>query len=64
MCFAEASWVTHAGGVGRQLANMLLDTGDLLVAPERLAPGRFDLWSDEKIRETSLGHYRGIYDAH
>lgn len=61
---AEASWVTHAGGVGRQLANMLLDTGDLLVDPERLAPGRFASWSDEKIRETALGHYRGIYDAH
>jgi glycine/D-amino acid oxidase-like deaminating enzyme len=61
---AEASWVTHAGGVGRQLANMLLDTGDLLVAPERLAPDRFTHWSDEKIRETALGHYQGIYDAH
>ncbi|MET9774004.1 FAD-dependent oxidoreductase [Streptomyces sp. NPDC006367] len=62
--FAEASWVTHAGGVGRQLANMLLETGDLVVAPERLAPGRFAHWSDEKIRETALSHYRGIYDAH
>ncbi|MGW0929034.1 NAD(P)/FAD-dependent oxidoreductase [Streptomyces sp. NPDC002644] len=62
--FAEASWVTHAGGVGRQLANMLLETGNLLVAPDRLSPGRFDHWSDKKIRETALGHYRGIYDAH
>lgn len=62
--FAEASWVTHAGGVGRQLANMLLETGNLLVGPERLAPGRFATWSDDKIRETALGHYQGIYDAH
>lgn len=59
--FAEASWVTHAGGVGRQLANMLLQTVNLLVAPDRLSPGRFAFWSDEKIRETALGHYRGIY---
>ena len=62
--FAEASWVTHAGGVGRQLAHMLLETGDLLVAPERLAPDRFAQWSDDKIRETALSHYRGIYDVH
>ncbi|MET9395694.1 FAD-dependent oxidoreductase [Streptomyces sp. NPDC006624] len=62
--FAEASWVTHAGGVGRQLAGMLLDTGDHLVPPDRLAPDRFADWSDEKIHETALGHYRGIYDAH
>lgn len=62
--FAEASWVTHAGGVGRQLANILLATGDLLVDPGRLAPGRFAAWSDEKVRETALGHYQGIYDAH
>ncbi|WP_282961670.1 NAD(P)/FAD-dependent oxidoreductase [Streptomyces sparsogenes] len=62
--FAEASWVTHAGGVGRQLANMLLDTGHHLVPPERLAPGRFAHWSDEKIHQTALGHYQGIYDAH
>lgn len=62
--FAEASWVTHAGGVGRQLANMLLETGDLLVAPGRLAPDRFAHWSDDKIRRTSLSHYKGIYDAH
>ncbi|MDQ1013349.1 glycine/D-amino acid oxidase-like deaminating enzyme [Streptomyces sp. V4I23] len=62
--FAEASWVTHAGGVGRQLANMLLETGNLLVDPERLAPGRFATWSNDKIRETALGHYQGIYDAH
>lgn len=62
--FAEASWVTHAGGVGRQLANMLLETGNLLVDPDRLAPGRFDQWSDEKIRETALGHYQGIYETH
>jgi glycine/D-amino acid oxidase-like deaminating enzyme len=62
--FAEASWVTHAGGVGRQLANMLLGTGDVLVDPGRLAPGRFDGWSEEKVRDAALGHYRGIYDAH
>ncbi|MGW8487971.1 NAD(P)/FAD-dependent oxidoreductase [Streptomyces sp. NPDC055886] len=62
--FAEASWVTHAGGVGRQIANMLLGTGDVLLDPDRLSPGRFDSWSDEKIHETALGHYRGIYDAH
>ncbi|MGW7522782.1 NAD(P)/FAD-dependent oxidoreductase [Streptomyces sp. NPDC054783] len=61
---AEASWVTHAGGVGRQLANMLLETGDLLVEPERLDPCRFASWSDQKVRDTALGHYRGIYDAH
>jgi glycine/D-amino acid oxidase-like deaminating enzyme len=61
---AEASWVTHAGGVGRQLANMPLGTGDLLVEPERLAPGRFDEWSDERIRDTALTHYRGIYEVH
>ncbi|MFH9298922.1 NAD(P)/FAD-dependent oxidoreductase [Streptomyces sp. NPDC017520] len=61
---AEACWVTHAGGVGKQIANMLLGTGDLLVDPERLAPGRFAAWSDEKIRETALGHYQGIYDVH
>ncbi|GAB2601705.1 hypothetical protein GCM10027168_38540 [Streptomyces capparidis] len=61
---AEASWVTHAGGVGRQLAHMLLDTGDLLVDPERLSPDRFATWSEQKIHETALSHYRGIYDAH
>ena len=62
--FAEASWVTHAGGVGRQLANMLLETGDLLVTPERLAPDRFTHWTDGKTREIALGHYQGIYDTH
>ncbi|MGW1659392.1 NAD(P)/FAD-dependent oxidoreductase [Streptomyces atratus] len=62
--FAEASWVTHAGGIGRQIANMLLKTGNLLVDPERLAPGRFATWSDEEIRATALGHYQGIYDVH
>ncbi|MEU2928703.1 FAD-dependent oxidoreductase [Streptomyces sp. NPDC007251] len=61
---AEASWVTHAAGVGRQLAHMLLETGDPLVDPARLAPDRFSSWSDQRIRETALGHYRGIYDAH
>ncbi|GGM06094.1 hypothetical protein GCM10010129_57230 [Streptomyces fumigatiscleroticus] len=62
--FAEASWVTHAGGVGRQLANMLLETGELLVDPARLAPGRFASWSDRRIHETALAHYQGIYEAH
>ncbi|MEU6177624.1 NAD(P)/FAD-dependent oxidoreductase [Streptomyces coeruleorubidus] len=62
--FAEACWVTHAGGVGRRLANMLLGTGDLLVDPDRLAPDRFASWSDQKVRETTLAHYRGIYEAH
>ncbi|MFF3909507.1 NAD(P)/FAD-dependent oxidoreductase [Streptomyces sp. NPDC001848] len=62
--FAEASWVTHAGGVGRQLANMLLETGELLVDPARLAPGRFASWSDQRIHETALAHYQGIYEAH
>ncbi|MGY5125099.1 NAD(P)/FAD-dependent oxidoreductase [Streptomyces nigrescens] len=61
---AEASWVTHAAGVGRQLAAMLLETGGPAVDPVRLAPGRFDHWSDRKVHETALGHYRGIYDAH
>ncbi|TDC28032.1 FAD-binding oxidoreductase [Streptomyces sp. 8K308] len=61
---AEASWVTHAAGVARQLANMLLGVEELAVDPDRLAPGRFDSWSDEKVNETALGHYRGIYDAH
>ncbi|GAA2564020.1 hypothetical protein GCM10010295_62690 [Streptomyces intermedius] len=35
---AEASWVTHAGGVGRQLAHQFLRVGEPLVDPERLAP--------------------------
>ncbi|MGW3010680.1 NAD(P)/FAD-dependent oxidoreductase [Streptomyces sp. NPDC001219] len=61
---AEASWVTHAAGVGRQLAAMLLETGRTVVDPARLAPGRFDHWSDGTVRETALGHYQGIYDAH
>jgi glycine/D-amino acid oxidase-like deaminating enzyme len=62
--FAEASWVTHAGGVGRQLANMLLETGELLVDPARLAPCRFASWSDRWIHETALAHYQGIYETH
>ncbi|GAB2912973.1 NAD(P)/FAD-dependent oxidoreductase [Streptomyces mayteni] len=61
---AEASWVTHAGGVGRQIATMLLGAGEPPVDPGRLAPGRFDDWSDVKVRETALGNYRGIYDTH
>ncbi|MEV6428851.1 FAD-binding oxidoreductase [Nocardia sp. NPDC051463] len=61
---AEASWVAHAAGVGRQLANMLLGTGDLLVDPDRLSPNRFAHWSDEKIRATALTNYQGIYNAH
>ncbi|WP_062206716.1 FAD-binding oxidoreductase [Streptomyces sp. NBRC 109706] len=61
---AEASWVTHAAGVGRQLADQLLSGGAPLVDPERLAPDRFADWSDERISSTALGHYRGIYDAH
>ncbi|MFJ9847986.1 NAD(P)/FAD-dependent oxidoreductase [Streptomyces sp. NPDC101150] len=61
---AEASWLTHAGGVGRHLAHLLLDTGRPLVDPDRLAPGRFDHWTDRKVRERALAHYRGIYDAH
>lgn len=43
---------------------MLLETGRPAVDPARLAPGRFDHWSDRKVHETALGHYRGIYDAH
>ncbi|MCA1224032.1 NAD(P)/FAD-dependent oxidoreductase [Streptomyces sp. 8L] len=62
--FAEASWVTHAGGVGRQLAHLLLGAGDPVVDPARTAPGRFAAWSEEKVRESALGHYRGIYEAH
>lgn len=62
--FAGASPVTHAGGVGRQRENMLLVTADLLVDPDRPAPDRFDAWSDREIRESALGHYQGIYDAH
>lgn len=56
--------MTHAGGVGRQLANLLLETGNLLVAPECLALDRFAEWSDDRIRETALSHYQGIYDTH
>jgi len=62
--FAEASWVTHAGGVGRQLAHALLETGAPLVDPGRLAPGRFAEWSDRRIRTTALAHYQGIYETH
>ncbi|MEU4151351.1 FAD-binding oxidoreductase [Streptomyces sp. NPDC026659] len=62
--FAEASWVTHAGGVGRQLAEMLLGTGREVVDPGRLAPDRFGSWSQERVERTALGHYQGIYDAH
>ncbi|MEU6240555.1 FAD-dependent oxidoreductase [Streptomyces sp. NPDC047024] len=62
--FAEASWVTHAGGVGRQLAEMLLGTGREVVDPGRLAPDRFASWSRERVERAALGHYRGIYDAH
>ncbi|WP_281180041.1 FAD-dependent oxidoreductase [Nocardia amamiensis] len=61
---AEASWVTHAGGVGRHLTNLLLGTGDPVVDPARMAPDRFAQWSDERVRITALAHYRGIYDAH
>ncbi|MEU9115095.1 FAD-binding oxidoreductase [Streptomyces sp. NPDC048483] len=61
---AVAGWLTHAGGVGRHLAHLLLDAGRPLVDPDRLAPSRFAHWSDRKVRETALGHYRGIYDAH
>ncbi|WP_246102864.1 NAD(P)/FAD-dependent oxidoreductase [Streptomyces piniterrae] len=61
---AEAGWVTHAAGVGRHLAHLLLEAGEPVVDPGRLAPGRFDHWSDRKVRETALGNYRGIYDAH
>ncbi|QKW07741.1 FAD-binding oxidoreductase [Streptomyces sp. NA04227] len=61
---AEASWVTHAGGVGRQLAAMLLQVGELLVDPDRLAPGRFTSWSENRIHEAALAHYQGIYEAH
>lgn len=43
---------------------MLLETGDLLVAPGRLAPDRFASWSDQKVRETAVAHYQGIYEAH
>ncbi|MDQ0793138.1 FAD-binding oxidoreductase [Streptomyces sp. B1I3] len=62
--FAEASWITHAAGVGRQLAGQLLGTGGTPVDPARLDPGRFDTWDERKVRETALGHYRSVYDAH
>lgn len=62
--FAKASWVPHSGGCGRQIASMLLKTGNFLVDPERLAPGHFATWSDEEARGTALGHYQGIYDVH
>jgi glycine/D-amino acid oxidase-like deaminating enzyme len=62
--FAEASWVTHAGGVGRQLANMMLETGELLVDPARLAPCRFASWNGRRIHDAALAHYRGIYETH
>ncbi|MBQ0829536.1 NAD(P)/FAD-dependent oxidoreductase [Streptomyces tagetis] len=62
--FAEASWVTHAGGVGRHLAHLLLDTGDPLVDPARLAPDRFASWPDHHVHTTALTHYQGIYETH
>ncbi|MEU6816844.1 FAD-dependent oxidoreductase [Streptomyces sp. NPDC046860] len=62
--FAEASWVTHAGGVGHQLARMLLDEGDLLVDPARLAPDRFATWSERRVQDAALAHYQGIYETH
>ncbi|MFI9050779.1 hypothetical protein [Streptomyces sp. NPDC053427] len=48
---------------GRHLAHLLLDAGRPLVDPDRPAPDRFDHWSDRKVRETALGHYRAIDDA-
>lgn len=62
--FAEAGWVTHAAGIGRHVANLLLGAGDTAVDPARLDPARFDDWDASKIREQSLAHYQGIYDAH
>ena len=32
--FAQASWVTQAGGASRLLANLLLNTGTCAVDPE------------------------------
>lgn len=61
---AESSWVTHAGGVGRQLAAQLLGTAEPLVDPARLAPDRFASWTGQRTREAALAHYRGVYDIH
>jgi len=61
---AEASWITHAAGVARQLAHQLLGLDNLTVDPARLSPDRFRDWSDTRAREAALHHYRGIYDAH
>ncbi|WP_338781368.1 hypothetical protein [Streptomyces sp. DG1A-41] len=43
---------------------MLLETGDLLVDPDRLAPHRFASWSHQKVRETAQAQYQGNHDAH
>ncbi|SDM62644.1 NAD(P)/FAD-dependent oxidoreductase [Allokutzneria albata] len=61
---AEGSWVTHAGGVGKLLAEQLLGLSSGFVDPARLAPARFAGWSADRVAKAALPHYRGIYLTH
>ncbi|RJQ80420.1 FAD-binding oxidoreductase [Pseudonocardiaceae bacterium YIM PH 21723] len=54
--FAEACWVTQAGGVGKYLAELLLDKREPLAS---LAPERFDSWSADRVWDTALENYAG-----
>ncbi|MER6949599.1 FAD-binding oxidoreductase [Nonomuraea sp. NPDC000554] len=61
---AEASWVTHSGGVGRLVAHLLTGKGEPPVDPDRLHPDRFAGWTQAEISSRALAHYSNIYDAH
>lgn len=64
LCLAEASWVTHAGGVGRLVAHLLTGAGEPPADPGRLRPDRFADWTWEEVSSRALAHYSAIYDAH
>jgi len=57
---AEAVWVTHSGGVGKSMAEMLLQ-GESSFDVSEFGPGRFNEKDYKSCRDESLRLYNDIY---
>ena len=58
---AEAVWVTHAGGIGKVAAELLLDGHSTTIDARQLDANRFATLSRSQARDRSLELYNDIY---
>jgi glycine/D-amino acid oxidase-like deaminating enzyme len=58
---AEAAWVTHAGGLGRVAAELLLEGRSTIVDAQPFDANRFAGSDLRSLRAQSLALYRDIY---